>query len=67
MLLSRIRERAHRQYGVHAIVEKYMGCIEEIINIPILLERFGVAVSQGHLRNILAEIVAQSKLEFDLN
>jgi len=66
-LLFRLREGAIKQYGVKTIVEKYMACIEEVINIPILLERFEAAKSQGHLRSILGEIVAQSKIEFNFN
>jgi hypothetical protein len=60
----KIREQAEKQYPIKTIVSRYMQCIEEIINIPILLERFKEAVTQGHLGNILAEIVKQSKVEF---
>jgi hypothetical protein len=67
LLLSRLQEGAKKQYGIKSIVEKYMGCIEEVINIPLLLERFEIAKSQGHLRNILDEIVSQSKVEFNFN
>ncbi|MGC1374918.1 MAG: hypothetical protein WA821_01760 [Anaerolineales bacterium] len=66
-LLSRLRNGATRQYGVKAIVDKYMQCIEEVINTPILLERFQDAKSQGYLRNILDEIIAQSKVEFNFD
>jgi len=64
-LLKKLREGADRQYSVHAIVEKYMACIEEVINIPILQERFRVGVSQGYLKEIMSEIVRQSKVEFN--
>ena len=67
LLLSRLQEGAKKQYGIKSIVEKYMGCIEEVINIPLLLERFEIAKSQGHLRNILDEIVSQSKVEFNFD
>jgi len=66
-LLSRLHEGAKKQYGIKAIVEKYINSIEEVINIPLLLERFEIAKSQGHLRNILDEIVLQSKVEFNIN
>lgn len=66
-LLVRLQEGAKKQYGIKSIVEKYMACIEEVINIPLLLERFETAKSQGHLRNILDEIVSQSKIEFNFN
>lgn len=64
-LLKKLREGAERQYSVKAIVEKYIKCIEEVINIPILQERFRVGVAQGYLNNIMTEIVRQSKVEFN--
>jgi len=42
-----------------------MNCIEEIINIPIILEKLKIAIDQGHLNNILSEIINQSKVEFN--
>jgi hypothetical protein len=64
-LLKKLREGAERQYSVKAIVEKYMACIEEVINIPLLQEHFKAGVAQGYLGNIMAEIVKQSKVEFN--
>lgn len=43
-----------------------MNCIEEIINIPILLERFNQAAQRGALQQVLTEIVIQSRVEFNL-
>jgi hypothetical protein len=51
--------------GLRALT-KYMSCIEEIINIPVLVERFKEAQKQGYLRLILEEILTQSKVEFNL-
>ncbi len=42
-------------------------CIEELINIPILIERYKSTVKQGYLKNILNEIINQSKVEFNYN
>ena len=42
-----------------------MDCIEEVINIPTLHNRFNEAVKQGYLNNILDEIATQSKVEFN--
>ena len=64
-LHQRLREGAKKRYSVKAIVEKYMSCIEEIINLPVLRERLTEAALQGYLRNILNEIVIQSKVEFN--
>jgi hypothetical protein len=64
-LLEKIRDNANKSYSIKAIVEKYMNCIEEVINIPILTDRFNEAVELGYLNNILDEIVMQSKVEFN--
>lgn len=64
-LIKKIREKAEKTYAVKAIVDKYMDCIEEVINIPTLTERFDDAVTQGYLHKILEEIILQSKVEFN--
>ncbi len=63
-LKSKIRDQAKRQYSIKAIVSRYMKCIEEIINISSLLDKFKEAVDQNHLAGILHEIIKQSKVEF---
>jgi len=63
-LKQRIQEQAEKQYSIRAIVSRYMDCIEEIINVPTLLERFKEAIKQGYLEDILNEIIKQSKVEF---
>jgi len=60
-----LEANANRQYSVKAVVKKYMDCIEELINIPLLLERFKQTVNLGYLSLILTEIVTQSKIEFN--
>jgi len=64
-ILDKIRDNASRTYSIKAIVDKYMDCIEEVINIPTLNDCFNDAVEQGYLNNILDEIVTQSKVEFN--
>ncbi|AEW85956.1 hypothetical protein FCOL_05655 [Flavobacterium columnare ATCC 49512] len=64
-LKKKIQDNADKTYTIRAIVEKYMACIEEVINIPMLNIRFNEAVKQGYLNNILDEIVVQSKVEFN--
>ena len=41
-----------------------MSCIEELINIPTLKARFHEAAEEGDLRQILDEIIKQSRIEF---
>ena len=64
-LVRNLREGAERQYSIKAIVDKYMACIEEVVNIPVLQERFRAGVAQGYLGAIMDEIVRQSKVEFN--
>ncbi len=64
-LKKKIQDNADKIYLIKAIVEKYMACIEEVINIPVLNVRFNEAVKQGYLNNILDEIILQSKVEFN--
>jgi hypothetical protein len=64
-LRQKLQDGAERQCPVKAIVEKYMSCIEEIINLSTLRERLKAIVDQGHLRNTLDEIITQSKVEFN--
>ncbi|MEX8548471.1 MAG: hypothetical protein V5804_12790 [Mucilaginibacter sp.] len=64
-LLNKIKANANKIYLVNAIVEKYMNCIEEIINIPILNQRFRDTIQLGYLNQVLNEIISQSKVEFN--
>ena len=64
-LLKKIKSNANKIYLVTAIVDKYMECIEEVINIPILNQRFSDTIQLGYLNNILDEIITQSKVEFN--
>lgn len=59
------KENASKSYAIKAIVDKYMACIEEVINIPILKQRFKDTVKLGYLNKILDEVVTQSKVEFN--
>ena len=65
LLLSNIRTNAEKQYSIKAVVDKYISCIEEIINIQELTIRFNKAVELGYLNDILSEIITQSKVEFN--
>ena len=65
VLLCKIRENAEKQYSVKTVIEKYISCIEEIINIQELTTRFKKAVELGYLNHILSEIIIQSKVEFN--
>ena len=64
-LKTSIRTQATARYSVTKVVERYMSCVEEVINIPKLLELFDAVVKAGKLQEVLEEIVRQSRLEFN--
>lgn len=64
-LKNQIHAGAKRLYMVSRIVSRYMNCIEEIINIEVLLDRFDRVLADGKLGPLIAEIVLQSKVEFN--
>jgi hypothetical protein len=64
-ILNDLRDQAHRKYGVDAIVNRYMEAVEEIINSQQLLTTFESLTAAGRLSEIMAEIVRQSRVEFN--
>ncbi|KYC45117.1 MAG: hypothetical protein AMQ74_01914 [Candidatus Methanofastidiosum methylothiophilum] len=64
-ILKHIRIQAERSYKISRIIETYMNCIEEVINIPLLLERFAEVKTKNKLQNVIDNIVVQSKVEFN--
>lgn len=65
-LEAKIEKQARRVYGIDRVVEQYMACIEELINIPILLERFDNVIEMNELTNVVRELVVQGRLEFNM-
>ena len=63
---SQLREQAEKSYGIVAVVNRYMQSIKELINIPILLECFGEVVANSNLKEVIDEIVTQTRLELNL-
>lgn len=64
-LKESIKKGAIEQYKVDKVVEKYMDCIEEIINIDSLKKSLDNVAKKKNLENILSEIIKQSKIEFN--
>ncbi len=62
---TRLEVGAKEQYGVDTVVEKYMSAIEEIFNIPRLLEVFDTLQKAGKVHDVLEEIIRWSKVEFN--
>lgn len=65
ILLTKLKSDALKTYPVKSIVDKYMSCIEEIINIPKLKSCLFKVEQLGNLNKILEEIIIQSKVEFN--
>lgn len=64
---TRLREGAETAFGVTRIVEKYMGAVEEIVNIPRLMELVEESIAAGRLSELISELVLQSQVEFHLS
>jgi hypothetical protein len=64
-LTGDIEKTALKQFPVKKVVEKYMEAIEEIINIPSLIEKLEAIYNDNRVSDILDEIVLQSKVEFN--
>jgi len=65
-ILSQVEEQAKSRYNIKAIVKRYMESIEEVINIPELMQRFDVILEQGKGAAVIEEIVLQSRVEFNV-
>ncbi len=64
-LTAKIKKGAVEQYKVNKVVDKYMSCIEEIININSLKQLLDKIEQKENLGGVLSEIVKQSKVEFN--
>lgn len=62
-----IRSQAERKYSVLAIIERYMQSIEEIINTEELLRRFYQIMQDNKIKEVIDEIILQSKVEFNFD
>lgn len=63
-LTAEIQSQARQRYPVNTIVNKYMSSIEEIINIPHLLQTLGDLFESGRIADVIDEILVHSKVEF---
>ena len=66
-ILTDIRDQARRQYKIQTIIDRHMDAIEEIINIPRLMDFLRSVSQDGDLTIVLEEIVTYSRLEFNFS
>jgi len=50
-----IEQQARKIYPVERVIQKYMNSIEEIINIPILIDYVTISIEKGYLSQIIHE------------
>lgn len=65
-ILQKIAQQAEAKYQIKAIVRKYIESVEEVINIPRLMEIFEQVLSAGKGASVIEEIVLQSRVEFNV-
>lgn len=64
-LNRKLRRDAIKTYIVEQVVDDYLACIEEIINIPTLKEYLIILDKRNMTQDILKEIILQSKVEYN--
>lgn len=62
---SNIEKQALSKYKIKTVVKGYMDVVEEIINIPMLLEYLDQVKAIGKIEKMMDEIITQSKVEFN--
>jgi hypothetical protein len=66
-ILNGIKKQAKERYKINTVVRSYMDAIEEIINIPALIQCLEDVVAAGKMKSVMEEIILQSKVEFNYN
>ena len=64
-LRNKLETDAIKTYVVRSVVDDYMSCIEEIINIPKLKNCLDQLATKGMVPDVLKEVILQSKVEFN--
>ncbi len=65
-ILQKITSQAEEKYLIKRIVNKYIESIEEIINIPVLINMLEKIISVGKGAVLIQEIILQSRVEFNV-
>ena len=65
--LSKIRENAITKYTDKKILNDYMNCFEEIITIPVLKNLLKGNIENGHLIEMVDELIHQCKVEYNID
>ena len=62
----KLQAQATAKYGIRKIVDRYISCVEEIINVPMLISQFDSIVGHGKIKPVVEEIILQSRIEFNV-
>lgn len=65
-IVESIQKQAFEQYPLRSIVKQYMASIEEVINVPILLERLQEVIDNNDIHKVMDEIIKHSRVEFNI-
>lgn len=65
VIRTKLENDAKRIYVIDEVINAYLRCIEEIINIPKLQEYLSVLIQKEQVSAVLSEIIHQSKVEFN--
>ncbi len=65
-ILKKLAYQAEVKYQIKVIVKRYIEAVEEIINIPKLVEIFESVLESGFGAKVIEEIVLQSRVEFNV-
>jgi hypothetical protein len=65
-IFDKVKEQATDRYKIKAVVKRYMEAVEEGINIPELMKRFDEVIGKGKGKEVIEEIVSQSRVEFNV-
>ncbi|NCU19057.1 restriction endonuclease [Pallidibacillus pasinlerensis] len=63
---SRILQDAERQFKDKEVLKRYLDCFEEIINIEKLYNYLNYVIENGHMKELLEELVIQCKVEYNI-
>ena len=64
-IMIKLKNDALKIYVIQKVVKKYLGCIEEIINIPKLKTYLKELAKRNMVSEVLKEVIRQSKVEFN--
>lgn len=64
-IIEKLKTEALKTFVIQKVVDDYLGCIEEIINIPQLKNYLEELDKRNMVTDVLKEIILQSKVEFN--